>query len=444
MAQKLIVIGANAAGLSCAMEASRKFSNFNISVFDKSKYISYGACPMPYVLNDKIDSTKKLFARSQDYFIKKGIDLKVETEVIDIKVNEKKVIYKDPNGKIADLSYDRLMIATGSQSRRLPYEKEGQKNVFHFTRMEDLLQVKDYLQKNNINNIAVIGGGYIGAEVADALSDTGRKVTLIEMFEILSVFDADIKESIRKALNKKENLKIIEGKAISDFDWNKDKVNSLTLEDNTRIETDMVIVAAGVIPQTTLAERAGIRLGETKAIQINKKGQTNIHNIFSGGDCAEIHNFVTDRFAYIPLGTNANRLGKAIGRNLEVASEEVSVCGTSMLEIGGMQIASTGISEKTAQKLNLNYTTALESYHIKPGYFSQDKIWIKIIAEKYTNRILGCQMAGDSEVHGKINNLATMIYNKMKITDIENIDMGYHPVMSTVWDPIILISRKFR
>ena len=443
MAQKLIVIGANAAGLSCAMEASRKFSNFNISVFDKSKYISYGACPMPYVLNDKIDSAKKLFARSQEYFIKKGIDLRVETEVIDIKINEKKITYKDPDGKIEDMSYDRLMLATGSQSRKLPYEKEGQKNVFHFTRMEDLLKVKDYLKNNNVHNIAVIGGGYIGAEVADALSDTGRKVTLVEMFEILSVFDADIKEPLRGVLDKKEGLTIIEGKAISDFAWDKDKVSSLTIEDNTRIETDMVIVAAGVIPQTSLAEKAGIRLGDTKAIQINKKGQTNIHNIFAGGDCAEVHHLIADKFAYIPLGTNANRLGKVIGRNLEVSSEEVSVCGTSMLEICGMQIASTGISEKTAKKMNFNYVTALESYHLKPGYFSNDKIWIKMIVEKYTNRILGCQMVGNSEVHGKINCVASIMYNRMKITEIENIDMGYHPVMSTVWDPIILISRKF-
>ncbi|MCK9474986.1 MAG: FAD-dependent oxidoreductase [Candidatus Muirbacterium halophilum] len=443
MAQKLIVIGANGTGLSCAMEASRKFANFNITVFDKSKYISYGACSMPYVLNDMVEDYTKIFARSKEFFEKKGIDIRIETEVINIKLNEKKVEYKDKSGKIEEMSYDKLMIATGSKSRKLPFEKENQKNVFHFTKMEDLLMVKKYMKDNDVKNITVIGGGYIGAEVADSLSDTGRKVTLVEMFEILSVFDEDIKLPLREVLAKKENLTIIEGKGIKDLIWNSDIVKSVLLEDKSEIQTDMVIVSAGVLPETTLAEKAGLRLGESKAIQVNKKGQTSVHNVFAGGDCAEIYHSVLDKFVYIPLGTNANRTGKIIGRNFEVCCKEVAICGTSMLEIAGLQMASTGISEKLAKKLNLNYVTKMKDYHLKPGYFSNDKIWIKMIVEKYTSKILGCQMIGHSEVHGKINNVATMIHNKMRITDVESIDMGYHPIMSTVWDPLILIARKF-
>ncbi|MFA5480168.1 MAG: FAD-dependent oxidoreductase [Candidatus Muiribacteriota bacterium] len=438
MAFKIIVIGANAAGLSAAMEAKRANPEYKIQVFDKSKYISYGACALPYVLSGKIDNYKKIFARSAEHFTKNGIEVFTESEVTEIDLKNKTVIVNNQ-----EYPWDKLVIATGSSSRKLPFQKENYSNVFNFVSMEEALEVKNYIEKNNIKKVAVIGGGYIGIELLDVLTSINIEVNLIEMFRIMTVFDEEMLEPIYSKIKNNNLIKLFENSKIEDFIKNNNKITGIKMDNGETAECEMVIVSAGVIPNTELAQKAGIALGKTGAIKVNTKMQTNNFNVFSGGDCAEIFNSVTGDFVWIPLGTNANRAGKVIGRNLDVASEEVKILGASMLKIFDIEMGAVGLSETAAKKLNLNIETKTAEFTLKPPFISSDRILMKYVIDKFTRQLLGAQIVGDSEVHGKINSIAGLIYNKMKVTDIEKIDMGYHPLLSGVWDPIILMARKF-
>ncbi|MFW5782565.1 MAG: FAD-dependent oxidoreductase [Candidatus Muiribacteriaceae bacterium] len=436
MSHRLVVIGANAAGLSAAMEAVRKQKNVDITVIDRSEYISYGACAMPYLLSGKVEDHHSLFARRPEDFDKAGIDLRIKEEVKELDINTKKV-----STDKRDYTFDSLVIATGASPVILPFEDPGHKNVFHFTRLEHALAVKRYMQENRIRNAVIVGGGYIGLELADVLCGMGIHTALADMQNIIPAFDNDVLAPLYENMKKEDKLRLYENSTVRGFNAEGDKVVSVNINDGD-VPADMVIVAAGLRPNTELARNAGIRLGKSKAIQVNTKMQTSSYNVFAGGDCAEIYSSVTDDFIYMPLGTHANRAGKIIGRNISVASEEVKILGSSMLKVFGLEIGGTGVTEKMAEKYNMNVETRYHRFALKPRYISKENIYIKFVVDKYTRHLLGAQLIGDSGIHGKVNNIATMIYNKMKVEDIEKIDMGYHPLLSGVWDPLILMGRK--
>lgn len=440
MAYKIVIIGANAAGMSAAMEAKRENSDYGITVFEKSSYASYGACPMPYYISGRIDDHRKLFAREVSYFEEKGIEMKIKTEVIEINTRDKKVVYIE-KGQQKEMSYDKLLIATGSKARHLPFEKEAQ-NSFNLVKLEDALAIKEYLKDNQIKKAVVIGGGYIGVEVADSFRELGIQTSVVEMFQMLAAFDNDIVDPIRERAKDFGNVDIYENTGVKDIVYSEGKAQKVILDNGKELPTDILIISAGVVPDTKLAQDAGIKIAKNGAIIVNKRMQTSNHNIFAAGDCALIYNMLLDDFVYLPLGTNANRAGKAVGKNFEHPKSEVRIMGNSMLELFGLEMGNVGISEKMAKNKNMNVVVETAKIRIKPGYFSKDSILMKFVADKYSGTLLGVQMVGDSSVHDKINQVAGLIYNRMKVQDIEDIDMGYHPVLSTLWDPIILMARK--
>jgi len=440
MAYKIVIIGANAAGMSAAMEAKRENSDYSITVFEKSPYVSYGACPMPYYLSGRIDDYRRLFAREVSYFEEKDIEMKIKTEVTSINTRDKKVIYVE-KGQQKDMAYDKLLIATGSKPRSLPFEKEAE-NSFNLVKLEDALAIKEYLKENKVNKAVVIGGGYIGVEVADSFRELGIHTSVVEMFQMLTAFDSEMVDPIREKAKSFGNVNIYENTGVKEIIYSEGKARKVILDNAQELDTDILVISAGVLPDTKIAQEAGIKTAKNGAIVVNKRMQSSVHNVFAAGDCALIYNMLLDDFVYLPLGTNANRTGKAVGRNFEHPKAEVKILGNSMLDLFGLELGNVGISEKMAKDRNMNVVVETAKIRIKPEYFSKDSILVKFVADKYTGTLLGAQMTGDSSVHDKINQVAGLIYNRMKVQDIENIDMGYHPVMSTLWDPVILMARK--
>ncbi|MGM0606779.1 MAG: FAD-dependent oxidoreductase [Candidatus Muiribacteriota bacterium] len=442
MSYEVIVIGGNAAGLSAAMEAKRQNPSFKITVFEKGEFISYGACGLPYYLGGMLENPDDLMAKPPSYFEKKDVKVYKNTPVIDINSRDRKITALF-NNKEQEFGWDKLIIATGAYPRKLPFEKENLKNLFHFTKIEHVVNVKKFINENNVKKVMIIGGGYIGIEVADNLVKSGIDVSMVELNRILSVFDKDVLKPVYNKINNNKKFTLYEEIGISSLNEENNKVRSVSLSNGEKLPCDMIIVSAGVIPETELAQKAGIKIGETGAIEVNSKGQTSNHNVFAAGDCAEIYHDLLKKNVYIPLGTNANRAGKTVGRNLEVAKEEVKVLGNSMLEAFDVEIASVGLTESLAIKNNYNYIARMSSFRLKPGYVSNQKILIKYIIDKYSKQLLGVQMAGDAEVHGKINCASIMINNKMTLKDIQKLDFGYHPLLSGLWDPLVLMVRKF-
>ncbi len=443
---KFIIIGGDAAGMSAAMQIVRNSSGNSITVFEKGGIYSYGQCGLPYVIGGKIESTDKVVARTQQEFKEKyEIDARVFHEINSIDAKQKVVRGINlSTGENFEQAYDRLLIATGASPVVPNWEGSSLQGIFTLKTIPDTEEILDYVYKGfrDVKDVTIIGGGYIGLEMAESFAEIGKNVTIIERNDQLAgIFDRDLAELIHDEA-KKHNLTLRFGESVEGFNGNKFVESVKT--DKGSVKTDLVLIAVGVKPNTAFINGTGIVTGIKGAIQVNSNMQTNLDDIFAAGDCATQYHRIKERDDYIPLGTHANKQGQIAGLNMvNLHKTFKGVVGTSIIKFFDLTLGRTGLSEKEAERLNIPTASVTIRARDIAGYYPDAKeMSLKLIYHKVTRKLLGGQIIGENGVDKRIDVLSTALFHSMSIDELMDLDLAYAPPYNGVWDPIQQAARK--
>lgn len=434
---KLIVIGGVAAGMSAASKLKRMNKEAQITVYEKGDFLSYGACGLPYYVSGENNDYTKMIARTKEQFEKMGMEIYLQHEVIKVVPQKKQILVRNLiTKKLFIDTYDKLMISTGAAPIVPNLPGVDLKNIHVLKTLNDGIEIKELVTNRNVNDVVIVGGGYIGIEVAEAMVRQGKKVRIIELADrILKTFDPEITALAEQELNK-QGVDLHLNEKVIGFTGQETVKGVQT--DKGFYQADLVILAIGVRPVTKFLEGSGIALAKNGAIIIDREMKTNIEDIYAAGDCAQVYSKILEENTYIPLGTNANKCGRIAGAN--IAGNRIKYVGTlgsAAIKVFDLDLARTGMSEEEAKKLKIDYTTVFVESTNHPAYYpGQTPIWIKLICEKRTRRILGAQAAGPKDVVLRIDVLAVAIHNKMTADELGMTDLCYAPPYAGVWDAI--------
>ena len=436
---KIIVIGSVAAGTSVAAKARRNTEEAEIVVYDQGKDISYSVCGIPYKIGGEVDSVDRLTPRDAKWF-KKRYDVSIFTEHRVTKVDHeaKKIQVKDlKTGEVKEDAYDVLVFATGAAPLTPPpFDQAEYGNVFHVRNIQDLREIESYSETNQPKKALLIGAGFIGLEMTEQLVQKGWDVTIVQLEnQVMPSMDADMAFRVEEVLMANgvhlhlgDTVKTIEGKGT---------VKKVVTTYGATIETDIVILAAGVRPNTELAKEIGVTIGATGAVAVNNKMQTNIQDVYAVGDVAESFSAITGKSIYRPLGSTANKMGRIAGDVITGGNlEHRGVLGTGIFRVFDLHVGQTGMTEKEAKAAGYAVEVL---YNIKPDhaeYLGGKELIIKALADKATGRVLGAQILGSQGVDKRIDVLATAITFKAKAEDLFHLDLAYAPPFATTKDPI--------
>lgn len=449
MSERLVVIGGDAAGMSAASKARRENPKLEIIVLEKGEWASYGACGLPYYIKGEINNINDLIAVPPEIFReKRNIDLRLNQKVIKILPNDKRLIVYSKNGEYK-LAYDKLLISTGAKAIIPNIVGNNFPGIFTLRNINDAQLIKEYLQKKLPKSVLIVGGGYIGLEMAEAFWANGLKVYLVEFLpNVLNSFGSEIAEVVEHHL--KKYVQVYLSKYVDKIT----ETNSGNLQVQIRdkkatnyekhIITDMVLFATGIVPEVSLAKDAGIKLGETGAIAVNEYGQTNYPDIYAAGDCAEVTSIVTNQKTYLPLALTANRNGRAIGSTIGGKKTPLTpVAGTAVVKVFSLEVAATGLLDiDNARRYGFDPVKITVDSYSRAGYYPGSKvIKINLLADSKTKKILGSSMVGEEGVAKRIDIIATALSGKFTVEQLENLDLAYAPPFSPVWDPVLLAAR---
>jgi NADPH-dependent 2,4-dienoyl-CoA reductase/sulfur reductase-like enzyme len=436
----LVVVGGNGAGLSAGSYVNRRRPDIETLVFERSLYASYGSCGLPYYIEGLVKDPMELIAVPIDELRKKrGLDVRLSHEVISIDCEKRLATVVDLTSKNElHIPYRWLVLSTGAHPMRPPITGMDLKGVFTLRSLEDGIHLGRFLKENPLRSVAIIGGGYIGMEMAEAFSTQGYKVTVVEkLSRVLPNFDVELSDKVAEKLEEKgiilrvgSELKAIMGNGT---------VNSV-MTDNEEIEADLVLMGVGIKANAAIAKEAGIEIGQTGAIKVNSRMETNIEGVYACGDCAEVYHRILNRNVWIPLGDTANKQGRIAGAN--IAGEGISfpgIIGSAATKVFEYEVARTGLGEIEATKEGFQVETNLIEAGTRAHYYPGRKlIKIKLIAEKGSGKLLGAQAIGEEGVSKRIDVLATAIWNGMTLDEIAWLDLTYVPPVAPVWDPILV------
>jgi len=453
MKERFVIIGGNAAGLSAASKARRENPDLEIVVLEKSTWASYGACGLPYYLKGDVKDLEDLVAISPEVFRKeRNIDLRLNHEVTKIEPENKTITINTSSGKTS-LAYHKLLISTGAKAVKPRIEGINSPGVFSLRSMDDAQKIKHYLTEYSPKSVLIIGGGYLGMEMAEAFYSLGMTVHIIELFpHLLNSFGSEIAEVVEQHIKNYANLHL--GKLVRNVQINKiNKINNGQLlvqfaaeQDKTgeNLLTDLILVATGIAPEVSLAQEAGIKLGKTGAIATDGYGKTSIPDIYAAGDCAEVKHIVTGKPVYIPLALSANRHGRAIGSTIGgKATPLAPVAGTAVVKVFQLEVATTGITSlEVARKHGFDPLKITIASSSRAGYYPGAKpIKISLLADSFGGRLLGASMVGEEGVAKRIDIIATALLAGFTVEELENLDLAYAPPFSPVWDPILTAAK---
>jgi NADPH-dependent 2,4-dienoyl-CoA reductase/sulfur reductase-like enzyme len=441
MGERLVVIGGVAAGMSAASRARRLNPKIEIMVFEKSGFVSYGSCGLPYFVSDVIKAPENLVVYDAKFFKeKRNIDVYLHHEVLKIFPAKRSVLVKDlEKDKEFEVGYDKLVIATGARAVKPNIKGIDLNGIFTIRFLEDGIAIKNFIRENSPKKALIIGAGYIGMEMAEALVSLGIDVTIVEVMpNILGSMDDEINEVVEAELQK-NGVKLLKSTSVVEFVGD-GFVRKAILNNDSSLDVDLVIVGAGIKPNSEIARDAGIEIGRSGAIAVNQRMETNIPGVFAAGDCAEAFHLVLGRPVYIPLGTTANKQGKVAGENA-VGGNAIfkGIVGTAVFKVFELEVARTGISEKQAKEEGIDYVSTVIEHGSRAHYYpGGSKIRVKLIAEKRTGRLLGAEMVGRDGVAKRIDVFATALHARMSIGEIAGLDLSYAPPFAPVWDPILI------
>ncbi len=443
-----MVIGGVAAGLSAASRARRVNPRLEILVFEKGPDISYSACGLPYFISGKVREADSLRVYSPEFFrTRRNIQVFSGHEVTEISASRRRVTVVPPSGaKLQEVAYDRLVVATGAEPARPAIPGLDLGGVFHVNDLQATLAFERFLEAERPATAAIIGGGYIGLEMADALKSRGLQVTLIERSAgLFEAVDADIVSPIEAELAR-AGVRVMKGAPVTalvgDRTGRARRVVCESLPAQSA-EVDCVVLATGVRPRVKLAEAARIQVGSTGAIAVNEFMETNEAAVFAAGDCAEALHRVTGRPAYFPLGTTANKQGRVAGENAAGGRARFrGVVGTAVCKVFSLEVARTGLNTAEAGQAGFRVCSATIQAPARARYLGGQNLTVKLIADRASGRLLGAQIVGAEGVAKRIDILATALYAGLTVADVAELDLSYAPPFSTVWDPVLIAAQQ--
>ena len=436
---KVVIVGGVAGGATAAARIRRLDERAEIVVFERSGFISYANCGLPYYIGDVITDPEELTLQTpESFFSRFRVDMKVRHEVTAIHPERKTVSVKNlETDEVFEESYDKLILSPGAKPTQPRLPGVGIDKLFTLRTVEDTFRIKEYINQNHPKSAVLAGGGFIGLELAENLRELGMDVTIVQRpKQLMNPFDADMASMIHSEM-RKHGVKLALGYTVEGFEERNGGVDVL-LKDNAPLHADMVVLAIGVTPDTALAREAGLELGIKGSIVVNDRMETSVPDIYAAGDAVQVKHYVTGEDALISLAGPANKQGRIIADNICGGdSRYLGSQGSSVIKVFDMTAATTGINETNARKAGLDVDTVILSPMSHAGYYPGGKVMtMKVVFEKGTYRLLGAQIVGYDGVDKRIDVLATAIHAGLKATQLKDLDLAYAPPYSSAKDPV--------
>ena len=436
---KVVIVGGVAGGATAAARIRRLDEQAEIVVFERSGYISYANCGLPYYIGDVITDPEELTLQTpESFFSRFRVDMKVRHEVTAIHPERKTVSVKNlETDEVFEESYDKLILSPGAKPTQPRLPGVGIDKLFTLRTVEDTFRIKEYINQNHPKSAVLAGGGFIGLELAENLRELGMDVTIVQRpKQLMNPFDADMASMIHSEM-RKHGVKLALGYTVEGFEERNGGVDVL-LKDNAPLHADIVVLAIGVTPDTALAREAGLELGIKGSIVVNDRMETSVPDIYAAGDAVQVKHYVTGEDALISLAGPANKQGRIIADNICGGdSRYLGSQGSSVIKVFDMTAATTGINETNARKAGLDVDTVILSPMSHAGYYPGGKVMtMKVVFEKGTYRLLGAQIVGYDGVDKRIDVLATAIHAGLKATQLKDLDLAYAPPYSSAKDPV--------
>ncbi|HOK39747.1 MAG TPA: FAD-dependent oxidoreductase [bacterium] len=443
---KIVIIGGSDVGIIAGLRIRELDKNSDVTIVSNNNFPNFSICGIPFFIGGEVKHYKDLAHRTAAEICSTGLKLMLNSTAQEIDKANKKVRVIDENKNIVNLDYDKLVIATGGKSIKPEIEGIDLPDVFFLRWIDEAIRIDEHLKKKQPNSVVVIGGGYIGLEMTEAFIRRGLKVTLIEFAErILTTVDSEFSEIVKNKLEEK-GAKIFTGKQVKAIKKDNGQLKVIA-EPDLSITGDMVLVAVGAIPETTLAKSIGIETGIKNAIKVNTKLETNIPDIYAGGDCVESFNAITKKPVYIALGTTAHKHGRIIAENIcGMNLEYPGTLGTQSIKLFDLVVARTGLNDAEAIAAGFQpQTISFETWDHKVYYPPAYKTKIRFTADKITKRILGCQILGNinAEISKRIDIIAVAIFKEVTVPEFIQMDLSYTPPLSSPWDPVQMAAQEW-
>lgn len=436
---KVVIVGGVAAGATAAARLRRLDEQAEILIFERSGYISYANCGLPYYIGDVITDPEALTLQTpEQFFARFRVQVRVRHEVTALHPERKTVSVTDlATGRTLEESYDKLILAPGARPTQPRLPGVGLERVFTLRTVEDTFRIKEFIQKNKPRSAVLAGGGFIGLELAENLRELGMEVTIVQRpKQLMNPFDADMAALIHAEM-RRHGVQLALGSTVEGFAPTNRGVEVLR-KDEPSLQADMVVLAIGVTPDTALAKSAGLALGIKDSILVNDRMETSVPDIYAAGDAVQVRHAVTGQDALISLAGPANKQGRIIADNIcGMNSRYTGSQGSSVVKVFSMTAAATGVNEKNARNAGFDPEAVILSPMSHAGYYPGGRLMtMKLVYDKPTLRVLGAQIVGYEGVDKRIDVLATAIHAGMTAPQLKELDLAYAPPYSSAKDPV--------
>lgn len=434
----ILVIGGVAAGTKTAAKLKREHRDYNVTIITMGKDISYAGCGLPYYVGGVIENKESLIVNTPENF-EKLTQVKVITNTEALKINRDSKIVSTKNvvtNEEKEFKYDKLVIATGADPIKPNLDGINLKGVYYVRTPEDAIKLRDIIENDEIKRAVVVGGGFIGLEIAENLLENNIKTTVIDASESIPPgFDKEISLYLQEKLIDNGIMVLTNEKVVSII--GDEKVSKIKT-DKRVIKADLVIMSVGIKPNTKIAEECGLNLEDNKTISVDYNMQTSDENIFAVGDCASVKNIITNKVTWSPMGSSANKEGRCVARTIAgKESKFKGVLGTSIVKLLDINAARTGLTEEEAISLGYNTESVIVPLDDKAHYYpGAGLLFIKLIADIDSEKILGAQVFGKGSVDKQIDIVATAIHFGGKLSDLQDLELAYAPPFSTAISPL--------
>lgn len=436
---KVVIAGGVAAGATAAARLRRLDEQAEILIFERSGYISYANCGLPYYIGDVITAPEALTLQTpEQFFARFRVQVRVRHEVTALHPERKAVSVTDlATGRTFEESYDKLILAPGARPTQPRLPGVGLERVFTLRTVEDTFRIKEFIQKNKPRSAVLAGGGFIGLELAENLRELGMEVTIVQRpKQLMNPFDADMAALIHAEM-RRHGVQLALGSTVEGFASTNRGVEVLR-KDEPSLQADMVVLAIGVTPDTALAKSAGLALGIKDSILVNDRMETSVPDVYAAGDAVQVRHAVTGQDALISLAGPANKQGRIIADNIcGMDSRYTGSQGSSVVKVFSMTAAATGVNEKNARNAGFDPEAVILSPMSHAGYYPGGRLMtMKLVYDKPTLRVLGAQIVGYEGVDKRIDVLATAIHAGMTAPQLKELDLAYAPPYSSAKDPV--------
>ena len=440
------MIGGDAAGASAASQARKRQPDLDVVMFERGRATSYSACGIPYWISGAVPDEAALVARTPEQHRAAGIDVRMRTEVVGIDLDRRAVSWRALDGGASGSEpYDDLVYATGSVPMRPPVPGIDADGVYGVQVLDDGAALRAELDGGRVRRVVVVGGGYIGLEIAEACRVRGLEVTVVDMSATpIGTFDPDVGAFVAEAV-RAEGIELVLSDGVAEVQVGDDgRACGVVTASGRELPADLVVLGLGVRPNVRLAKEAGIPLGVSGGVAVDARMRTQVPGVWAAGDCVESRHRLSGQPVVVALGTHANKQGRVAGINIGGGYATFpGVIGTAITKICDTEAARTGLSSREAETAGYSFVTAVVDSTTKAGYFpGAQPIRVKMIAERRSGRLLGAQIVGREGSGKRIDALAICIWNEMGVDEVLSLDLSYAPPFSPVWDPVLIAARK--